>query len=179
MTKKTRALRLKNYKVVFGDLYPQLCVFAYKYINNLDTAKDIVQETFIETWDDDIVFKNDNHRIRVFYKLVKNKCLNYLKSKQYGITDPFEFKNLGAYDSEDFIVSEAVVVETTSLVEKAINKHPNKAAQVIRLNVKDYGNNEIAEQLDISVNTVKDDKKSAYHKLRAFLGVLVLKSTPS
>jgi DNA-binding NarL/FixJ family response regulator len=55
---------------------------------------------------------------------------------------------------------------------EAIRTLPDKAAQVIRLSIKDYTNDEIAKALSISVNTVKDHKKVAYRKLRKFLGFL-------
>ena len=63
-------------------------------------------------------------------------------------------------------MSEAVVMKTTVIIENAIKALPDKAAQVIRLSIKNYTNDEIAKKLSISVNTVKDHKKVAYRKLR-------------
>lgn len=168
-------LSLKDYKKIFDGLYPQLCVFAYKYLNNLDMSKDMVQDVFIKVWEDDIFFQNENHATSFFYKAVKNKCLNYLKSKHYKTTERLELEKLVEYESDEFFMAEAVVVETTVIIKKAINKLPNKAAEVIRLSIKDYTNNEIAEKLSISVNTVKDHKKVAYRKLREVLNFLVVK----
>ncbi|WP_408612124.1 sigma factor [Flavivirga spongiicola] len=61
-------------------MYPQLSVFAYKYLNDLEISKDLVQEVFVEVWEDQIAFKNKNHATGFFYKTVKNKCLLFLKS---------------------------------------------------------------------------------------------------
>ncbi|GAA3651812.1 RNA polymerase sigma-70 factor [Flavivirga jejuensis] len=162
----------REYKSYFESLYPQLCVFAYKYLNDLDTSKDVVQDVFIKVWESKTVFKNETHATGFFYKAVKNKCLNYLKSKTYRVTECYELAKLEAYDTEEFYMSEAVVLETTVVIENAINGLPEKAAQVIRLSIKDFTNNEIAEQLSISINTVKDHKKVAYHKLRKLLDFL-------
>lgn len=162
-------LTLKDYKKIFESLYPQLCVFGYKYLNDLDLSKDIVQEVFIKVWEDQFTFKNENHIVSFFYIAVKNKCFNYLKSKQYKITKRLEREELELQEAESVFMPEAVAVETTTIVKKAIDKLPSKAAQVIRLSIKDYTNSEIAEKLEISVNTVKDHKKVAYRKLRGDL----------
>ncbi|GAA3603728.1 RNA polymerase sigma-70 factor [Flavivirga amylovorans] len=166
---------LKAYKALFDSLYPQLCVFAYKYLNDLDISKDITQEVFVKVWEDKITFQNENHATGFFYKAVKNKCLNYLKSKQYKVTERYELANVETYETEEYYISDAVVIETTAVIEKAINKLPEKAAQVIRLSIEDYTNNQIADELSISVNTVKDHKKVAYRKLRDFLSFLTIK----
>lgn len=169
MGKGENQLTLKSYKQLFESSYPQLCVFAYKYLNDFDTSKDFVQDVFIKVWEDKITFENENHATGFFYKAVKNKCLDYLKSKQYKVTERYELAKLETYETEAFFMSEAVVIETTVVIENALNTLPNKAAQVIRLSIKDYTNNEIAKQLSISVNTVKDHKKVAYRKLRGLL----------
>ncbi len=168
-------LTLKSFKKLFESLYPQLCVFAYKYLNDLELSKDFVQEVFLKVWEDKITFQNDNHATGFFYKAVKNKCLNHLKSKKYKVTERYDLANIETYETEEFYMSEAVTIETTAVIEKAINKLPEKAAQVIRLSIEDYTNNEIANELSISVNTVKDHKKVAYRKLRDFLNFLTVK----
>ena len=163
---------LKDYSTLFKSLYPQLCVFAYKYLDNLETSKDIVQEVFIKVWEDKTVFQDEDHTTGYFYKAVKNRCLNHLKSKQHLLTARYGQEYPESYDTEEFLMSEAVIVETTVIIENAIKTLPEKAAQVIRLSIKDYTNDEIAKALSISVNTVKDHKKVAYRKLRKLLGFL-------
>ncbi|AUP78724.1 RNA polymerase sigma-70 factor [Flavivirga eckloniae] len=166
---------LKSYKKLFESLYPQLCVFAYKYLNDLDLSKDIVQEVFLKVWEDKIAFENESHATGFFYKSVKNKSLNYLKSKQYKSTERYELANMEAYETEEFYMSEAVVIETSAVIENAISTLPEKAAKVIRLSIEDYTNNQIADELSISINTVKDHKKVAYRKLRSLLSFLTVR----
>ena len=172
MSGKRKEFMLKSYKQLFESLYPKLCVFAYKYLKDLEISKDIVQDVFVKVWEDEITFQNKNHATGFFYKAVKNKCLNYLKSKQYKVTERYELKNLGTYETQEFYMPEAVVIETTAVIDKAVSKLSKKAAQIIRLSIEDYTNNQIADKLSISINTVKDHKKVAYKKLRVFLGFL-------
>ncbi len=167
-----KELTLKSYNALFKSLYPQLCVFAYKYLNNVEASQDIVQEVFIKVWEDKTTFENEDHTTGYFYKAVRNKCLNHLKSKQHLLTERYGQENMETYETEEFLMSEAVVIETTVIIENAIRTLPDKAGQVIRLSIKDYTNEEIAKALSISVNTVKDHKKVAYRKLRKLLGFL-------
>ncbi|AXP79720.1 RNA polymerase sigma factor [Mariniflexile rhizosphaerae] len=87
-------------------------------------------------------------------------------------TERYWEQNIETYETEEFLMYGAVVVETTVIIENAIKTLPDKAAQVIRLSIKDYTNDEIAKKLSTSVNTVKGHKKVAYCKLRNLLGFL-------
>ncbi|MDO5969263.1 sigma-70 family RNA polymerase sigma factor [Flavivirga aquimarina] len=133
-------LTLNQLKVLFEGLYPQLCVFAYKYLNNLETSKDMVQAVFVKVWEDKTEFLNENHATGYFYKSVKNTCLDYLKSKQGESTMPYELVALENYDTEAFFMSTAVGIETTAVIENALNKLPEEAAKLIRQSIKDYRN---------------------------------------
>ncbi len=72
-------LSLKEFKKVFEDLYPQLCLLAYQHLNNLEVSKDIVQDVFLRVWVDNIPFQNKNHISEYFHKTVKDICLDYTK----------------------------------------------------------------------------------------------------
>ncbi len=57
---------LKDYNKLFKSLYPQLCVFAYKYLDNLEASKDIVQDVFIKVWEDKTAFQDEDHTTGYF-----------------------------------------------------------------------------------------------------------------
>ncbi len=138
----------------------------------MEISKDLVQEIFIKVWEDKTAFQDDDHTTEYFYKAVRNKCFNHLKSKRHLFTERYWEQNIETYETEEFLMYGAVVVETTVIIENAIKTLPDKAAQVIRLSIKDYTNDEIAKKLSTSVNTVKGHKKVAYCKLRNLLGFL-------
>ncbi len=167
--------KIKDYHKFFNDMYPKLCVFAYRLIGCSDTSKDIVQDVFIKVWEDKTEFQDNNHVTGYFYKSVKNKCLNHLKWKRFCEILKTELYDLTEIEdpSDEWILSEAIVIETTVIIENAIQTLPRKAAKVIRLSMKSHSNDEIANMMSISINTVKDHKKVAYSKLRNLLGDLV------
>lgn len=164
-----KSLTLKEYKSFFDELYPSLCVFSNKYIENFEVSKDIVQEVFIKVWEDKIKFQNEITIKSYFYTSVKNKSLDYLKSNRYKSTQSISEEDLAQWDSDPFFLREVVISETSILVEKAINTLPNKCAQIIKLSIRGLSNAEIAEELDISLNTVKVQKRIAYKRLKPLL----------
>lgn len=132
-------------------------------------SKDIVQDVFVKVWEDKIEFKNETNIKSYLYTSVKNKSLDYLKSKRYKSTDYFSTIKMEEVKTDAFFMREVVVLETSVIIENAINTLPNKCAQIIRLSAKNFTNAEIAESLSVSINTVKTQKKIAYKRLKPIL----------
>ncbi|MDO5968475.1 sigma-70 family RNA polymerase sigma factor [Flavivirga aquimarina] len=159
------------FQELFKSLYPQLCVLAYRYVNDMELAKDLVQDVFLNLWKDNIAFVNHNHATGYCYNAVKNKCLDFIACKEDTGTEPYLLVNNEIYKLESFFMSQAVVIETTAIINNAVDTLPDKTSQeVIKLGIKDYTNNEIANELSVSVNTVKKLKKRAYLKLKKLFG---------
>jgi RNA polymerase sigma-70 factor (ECF subfamily) len=162
-------LTLKEYKDLFNRKYPPLCLLANKYLKNIEVSKDIVQDVFIKIWENKIQFQNKHTTTSYLYTAVKNRSLDYLKNKRNRTTDYLSNLEIEKMKSETYFLREVVVVETATIIEEAINTLPNRCAQVIRLSIKEFTNLQIAEQLNVSINTVKAQKKIAYKKLRPLL----------
>lgn len=162
-------LSLKQYKAIFNSLYTPLCLFSFKYIEDLDTSKDIVQDVFIKIWEDKIEFRNEKKIKSYLYTSVKNKSIDYLQTKQYKLKDRLSTQYMAKLESEAFFSREVVIIETSIIIERAINTLPNKCANIIRLSFNNLSNIEIAMELGISLNTVKTQKKIAYKKLKPLL----------
>lgn len=160
---------LEGYKSLFETLYPPLCLFANKYLNDMDTSKDIVQEVFIKIWEKQPVFTNYNTTKAYFYTTVKNYCLNYLKSNHYKTIANAAPLEIELQQSEDYFSAELVSAEIYAQLYKAIDTLPKKAAKVISLSLNNYTTNEIAEELNITPSTVRTQKSLAYQKLKGLL----------
>lgn len=80
------------------------------------------------------------------------------------------FAQLDEDDADDYnFLEEATRQETIRILYAAIEQLPPRTREIIRLNLEGMNNTEVAEELQISVNTVKDLKKSAYVVLRDLL----------
>ncbi|GAA3613131.1 RNA polymerase sigma-70 factor [Flavivirga amylovorans] len=169
---KTHELTMKEFENIFNRLYESLCLIANKYVNDLDLSEDIVQDVFIKAWENKVPFKNKNKIEGFFYTAVKNKSLDFLRSKYAKDVETYSSEGLETLQTERYFLRESVIIETSSLVERALELLPDKCAEAMRLSIESYTNKEIADEMDISVNTVKDHKKVAYKKLRKMSGYL-------
>ncbi len=173
-------IRKKNRKVFknfFNKHYSNLVVYANGYLFDQQASEDLVQDVFIYIWE-------HAHKINIksslkgyLIAMVRNRCLNYLKSIK--ITDSFEFLEL------NINLITAHVFDSTEEEEKKIVYHqilrivdtlPNKMQQVVRLKfLHNYTYAEIATELNISVNTVKTQLRRAKAKITELVtGILIL-----
>ncbi|AUP78043.1 RNA polymerase sigma-70 factor [Flavivirga eckloniae] len=172
---KLRKLTSKEFEEIFNRLYDSLCLFAHKYVNDLGVSEDIVQNVFIKVWEDKVVFRDEDRIVGFFYTAVKNKSLDYLRSKYAKDVKAYTSEDLETLQTENYFLSEAILIETSDVIEKTMKSLPNKCAEAMRLSIENYTNKEIAEEMNISIYTVKEYKKMAYQKFRKALSYLRIK----
>ena len=137
------AVNKKDYKLFgafFRENFPFLVMFADKYVHDMDMAADIAQEAFIQLWR----FEGE-------------------------FVSPEKVKGLQEKDSVLFFRNQIIEEETYQLVHKAVEQLPKQSCKIIQLSLQGYSNQEIADQLNISINSVRTLKQSAYKKLRGIL----------
>ncbi|NMH89305.1 RNA polymerase sigma-70 factor [Flavivirga sp. Y03] len=157
------------YKKLFNSFYTSLCLFSNKYTNNLEHSKDIVQEVFIKIWKDQIQF-SDNDNIKAYlYTAVRNKSIDFIKSKKNKSKTSLDSESIEIITSQTYFEKQVLIEETSRLVNQAINTLPYKCKRIIHLSLKGLENKQISEELSISLNTVKTQKRIAYQKLRPLL----------
>jgi len=152
---------LKAFKQFFEAFYPSVCVFAQKYLKDIYVAEDLAQEAFIEFWKQKKNF-NDIKAIKGFiYTVTRNKCLNHIKLKNIR-------ENIlnNALSNNDYFYELILEEETYSYVYKTVNTLAPQSRKIVWLSLEGKKNQEIADQLNISINTVKTLKKNAYKELR-------------
>lgn len=166
-------ISIERYRALFDTLYPPLCLFAKKYLGDIESSKDAVQEVFIKIWEQKILYINFSAMKSLLYKSVRNKCLDILKSKNHKMKSQSSDIDEAILMTDDFYLTQLTLVETYSHLETAIKKLPLKSQRIIRLGLNAYSNQEIADELCITKNTVKSQKRIAYDKIRHSLGSLL------
>ncbi len=168
MNNKPVIVGLKNrdeglFKELFEKLYPELVVYANQYLFDSQYSEDIVQEVFVWLWE-----KADKMDIKTnlksyLYAMVRNRCLNALKSIK--ITDSSKTLESHATFVTDHSTDWYPDDEKQELYEqvlKVIDNFPDKMRTIVKLRfLNNYRCNEIADELGVSVNTVKTQLKRA------------------
>ncbi|MGY6647542.1 RNA polymerase sigma-70 factor [Wenyingzhuangia sp. IMCC45574] len=167
-------LSLKEYKELYNDLYFSLCLFADKYVKDLELSKDLVQDVFVKIWKDEIEFQSKNAIKSYLYNAVRNKCLDTLKNKSYQAKKPLTEVELAILESDSYFEKEVLIEEVSTALHNAVNTLPEKCRQIMRLSLRGLENSQISEELSLSVNTVKAQKRIAYQKLKPILKESIL-----
>ncbi|WP_200976051.1 RNA polymerase sigma factor [Echinicola sp. 20G] len=170
LIEKLRKGNVEAYRTFFNEFYDSLCLFANKYLQDFDNAEDIVQEVFITVWDYRKDIQSYPSLKSFLYTVTKNKCLNFLKNdaKKNNLINGVELFTEMFYDAH--VVEE----ETYRLLEKGIKELPDQSRKIIELHLDGLKNQEIADELNVSINTVKTLKKNAYKNLREIMGLLAM-----
>ncbi|MCG8410041.1 MAG: sigma-70 family RNA polymerase sigma factor [Bacteroidales bacterium] len=160
--KKLNAGNINAFREIYDELYYSLCVYAYQKVSDRDVVQDIVQEAFIILWDKREKFSSILGTKSYLYTIVRNKSLNFLKKDSSQI---LELEKISNIEFDTCITKE----ETYKLLHNAIEQLPTQTQKIISLAINENTNMEIAEELEISINTVKTLKRHGYAKLRDML----------
>ncbi|PKQ63913.1 hypothetical protein BZG02_07840 [Labilibaculum filiforme] len=155
---------LKVFNKIHQDMYHSLCLYGAKIIPEEDVVDDAVQEAFIALWDKRNSLDNIFRIKGYLYTVVRNKIITHIRLKKTVSIEstPIELEE---EDFNEYILKE----EAYKLLRDAIANLPERTQLVINFKIGGYSNKEIAENLEISVNTVKTLQKAGYSKLRAQL----------
>jgi len=165
----TYQLNLTEYKAVFNKYYAPLTLFANQYVHDLEIAKDLVQDVFVKVWEQKIPFQHETKVKSFLFTAVRNKALDFLRSKYHQVNTNISQAELEQLENEGYFLSEVVLTEVSTLLNEAIETLPKRCAQIMKLSIKEYSNQTIAETLGISVKTVIAQKRIAREKLRPLL----------
>lgn len=148
-------------KRFFDERYSMFVSFALNYIANRHVCEDIVQEAFLEYWDNRGKF-NSLVAIRAYiYKIIRHKSLNYLRHQR--IVGLYEQQvNEKNIESKSYFLDNILKEEANNIISNSINQLPPMARKVMMLSLEDMSNEEIAQRLGLSMNTVRNHKANAY-----------------
>lgn len=148
---------------LFKEHYNSLYYHAYSFLNSSEAAKDIVNDCFEEIWDKRNKIDVSYSLKSFLYSMVKNRSLNYLKrldvEKKY--IDRTLYKS--EYGEEEYQDFDAVLNE----IMKAIEQLPPQGRVVFKkCFIENLSYKETAEELNVSVNTVKTHVTNSLKRLR-------------
>lgn len=168
------ALMKQGDHAAFNEVYDRYAKKLYYQINKMlrdeDAAKDLVQELFITVWNKAANIREDAKLGGYLYIAAQNSVFKYIekgKSKhdfmQSLASFLTELDNSGTERLEE--------KELSMLIDKAIAALPVKMREIFELSRKEeMSYQEIADQLQISTQTVKNQVSSALKILREKTG---------
>ncbi len=180
---KIEAGDIKVFEILYNEHYMPLCHFAQRFVFDLDTAREIVQDVFVHIWEKRTSLPAEISLKTYLFTSVRNKCLDYLKHlnvenefKKERIKKVLEPGN-STFNSIDHPLDGLITKELENTIKNAIENLPEKCREIFELSrFKGLKYHEIAEKLNISVKTVETQMSRALESLRKKLDNYILTS---
>lgn len=154
----------KTLKELVEKYYTPLCVYSVQYTDSLEISEDIVQDFFVRLWEKQL-YKTITGGLKAFlFNSIRNASIDYIRKNQsYTFVDIEE----NAYIS-DFELDEAEIEEQRQRLHYHLQQlSPQEYKVLIEIVVRNKKYKEVAEELGISVNTVKTHLSRALKYLRS------------
>ncbi|GGH00224.1 RNA polymerase sigma-70 factor [Mucilaginibacter phyllosphaerae] len=176
VAKYIEAIQNNGDKTAFNELYllleAKIYNFAFSFLGERETAQEITNDAFLKLWLNREKLSAINNLQVYLYVLVKNACLNHLRSvslkqiKEPQLTERFYFTI--STDPSQLLISK----ELKERLLKEINKLPPRCKLIFKM-VKedDLSCNEVAAILGLSNKTVFAQLAIALARIEAALGL--------
>lgn len=164
---------LKAFKLFFETNYQLASLIAYRYTKDISSAEDITQDVFASIWKrrKEIALKSSLKSYLL--AAVKKAAVKYIERKKENVIS-IEDKNMKdalEITEEENYSNEALAVA----ISNAIEKLPPQRRRVFKLAYyEQFSYKEIANELEVSVNTVKTHIVQSYKSLKVELSKKIL-----
>ncbi|KGR91712.1 RNA polymerase factor sigma C [Ureibacillus massiliensis 4400831 = CIP 108448 = CCUG 49529] len=167
MDKSEKDYILEIIMIEYGN---ELVRLAFSYVKDAEIAKDMVQNTFIKCYKSLDSFRYDAQIKTWLYRITINECKDYLKSWNYKMVQVKSFINETAKSVFPSVEKSIIDQYNNEQMNETIISLPKKYREVVYLYYHDsLKTDEIADILDIPVNTVKTRLRRAKQRLESML----------
>lgn len=149
---------------LYDRFFAALCVYSGKYTQNNEASADIVQEVFIKIWNRRKDFESIYSLRSFMYMSVRNLSLNYIRDNKK-TSELKEVEEKLAEADDNLIISN----EVHRMIHNEIEQLPQACKKVFKLTLLDMSISEIAECLNISENTVRNQRAKSREILKSKL----------
>lgn len=151
---------------IYDAFFSSLVVTSTQITNDIEVAYDIVQDFFTNLLEQQPLFANMSHLKAYFYNSVRNRSVSWVRHEKVinahteQIIHDMRYQ-LDSNDEDGFYTEEIY-----RQLFIAVDKLPERQRDVFLLAMQGKSNSAIAQELNISVETVKTLKKRGKQKLR-------------
>jgi len=156
---------------VYNEYYFRVYEFASRYLPTGEDAEDITADSFTKLWQRHSEFDSLEHIRAFLFTTAKNACLNFLQHSKIKDEKHKDILISLTTSQRDSFYLEEIRAELMQLVYAEVEKMPGKMKAIFLLSYKEgLKPAEIAERLQISVQTVSNQKINAINLLKTALG---------
>ncbi|QPH40316.1 RNA polymerase sigma factor [Pedobacter endophyticus] len=161
-----RSDKAKAFQLVFDAYWESLYKQAYKKIHSSDLAQDLVQDVFICLWDKIDLLDAEKSVLAYLYAILRNKILKIYEKDEVRLRYAI---NVTAKEvaCDNYSQNTLLEKELKKIIDQEIELMPPRMKAIYILKKEDeLSIKEIADNLSLSEQTIKNQLQSAYNRLR-------------
>jgi RNA polymerase sigma-70 factor (ECF subfamily) len=157
---------LRSFEEMFRQYYQMLCSYAFRFVNDSDTAEEIVQDLFFKLWE-----KRDELQINLsvksyLYSAVHHRCLKFIEHRNVE-TKYRNYYLLHESEIDNEPQNATGIHELQGIIDQTLDSLPERCSKIFRLNrFEGLKYHEIAQKLSVSIKTVEANMGKALKLLR-------------
>lgn len=165
----THSDTLKQFHQLYRENAPVLIHFANRYVCDIQTAEDLVQDVFLNVWKKKVFLFMEEVRPYLF-RSVRNACLDYLKHQS--VKQDFMQTTLNQLSIEELYYNDDISLlyledDRLTSIYREIEQLPQRCKEIFTMSyLEEKKSTEIAEILQISRRTVEAQLYKALKQIR-------------
>jgi RNA polymerase sigma-70 factor (family 1) len=164
----------EGFASLFKKWYPGIAYFAHSLLKNSAEAEDITGDAFLKLWERRKQFISVNRCKSYLYTCVRNACLDKIRRKKMALNCEAELGYLNRLEKNGFF-EQVLAAEIAKQLADAIESLPPGCRKIVSMVYREGKNNrEVATELKLSANTIKNQKQRAISLLRKRLSFLFI-----
>ena len=158
------------FTILYNTYSEQAYRLAFKYLCNKELAEDAVQNLFMKVWTKRASLDENRPLNHFLFTILKNDLLNILRDSKNNIfvlDDCLELLERIDGDNQD---NDDIDKEQLELIRRAVDQLSPQRKKIFSLKVSGkYTNQEIADKLHLSVNTIKFQYSQSLKQIKEFI----------
>ncbi|WP_158974819.1 RNA polymerase sigma-70 factor [Cellulophaga sp. L1A9] len=154
----------QEFEKIYSNYWEKLYVFAFKMTGDTNLSKNIIQDVFTNLWERRGEVKIISIESFLF-RAVKNQVLKFYREQKFNATTLDETLEKLIEDTPEYSPSDYV-----EYLNPLLDKLPEKRREILLMNkLQEMNIDQIAEELQLSKQTVKNQLSSALRQIRVEL----------
>ena len=142
-----------SFEEVYQEYWSKLYVYSFRILQDKNVCEDLIQEIFLSFWKKRDTLNVENLSAYLFQSL-RFQIYKYYRDTKLETLDIEKFSNFVSVNTTDELLN---LEDTKMLINGYLNKLPKRCREIFYLSrFKNLSHKEIAEELNISNQTVKN-----------------------
>ncbi len=163
-------------EVAFRTIYDRhhkiIHSLAYKMLKSSSAADDTVQYVFTKLWMMKLELNISTSLRSYLHTMARNYILNYIRNRNRELV--YNYITL----QQDELVADEISEQMersdiAGVIDGVINRLPSQKREILSMRKSGYSNPEIAQRLNISINTVRSHYQEGLKMIRKEIGTLI------